>query len=58
MTEISEECTIFMGREGQYQDYNFCQVNLYVKSSSNQNYKGVCVCVCVCVRAHTCNPTN
>ena len=45
MTKISEEYTISMGREGQYQDFNFCQVNFYVKSNLNQIYKGSCLCV-------------
>ena len=38
MTEVSDECAIFMGREGEYPDFNFYQMNLYVKSNSNQNY--------------------
>ena len=55
--EVCDECAIFMGREGEYPDFNFYQMNLYVKSDSNQNYQRrglcVCVCVCACVPAHT-----
>ena len=55
MTKISEEYTIFMGREGQYPDFSFCQVNFYVKSNYNQNLQGklsVCACMGVRVEPH------
>lgn len=55
MTKISEEYMIFMGREGQYPDSSFCQVNFYVKSNSNQSLQGklsVCACTCVRVEPH------
>ena len=55
MTKISEEYMIFMGREGQYPDSSFCQVNFYVKSNSNQNLQGklsVCACTCIRVEPH------
>ena len=38
MAEVSDEFAIFMGREGEYPDFNFYQMNLYVKGNSNQNY--------------------
>ena len=38
MTEISDECAIFIDREGEYPDFNFYQMNLYVKSNFNQSY--------------------